>query len=456
MYDVVVIGGGPGGYAAAIRASQLGGNVALVEAGQVGGTCVNRGCIPSKVWLRAAHLYRQVRTASRFGIQARLEGVDLAAVVARKEGVAGEIRMGMEALLKNNRIEHIRGRASLKSSQQVEVEGKVLEAKAVIVATGSVPEDFGAELGDGAALSTDEALDLTQLPPSLLVVGAGPIEVEFAASFQTLGCRVTLVTEGRRILPDEDGETGQRLAQALREQGVEILTGTGIASVEPAGSEFEASLSGAETRTVKVARVLSGSRRPCTRDLGLEQAGVALGEKGEVLVNDRLESSAKGIYAIGDATGGWMLSHAASAMGITAAENAMGGDSVFRPGLVPRGLWTSPQVGAVGLSEEEAEEKGYEVETGTFPYAVNGLAMAYGEVAGAVKIVKDQQYGEILGVHIVGAGATELIGEAVLAMELECTAEDLARTIRMHPTFSETMMDAGRDTEGWALYLPRR
>jgi dihydrolipoamide dehydrogenase len=280
--------------------------------------------------------------------------------------------------------------------------------------------------------------------------------VEFAACFNTLGSKVTLVTKDRRILPAEDQETGQRLTQALREQGVEVLTGFALQSLEASGTAFKAHLSGAEARSVEVAKVLVSARKPNTAGLGLETIGVGMGEGGIVEVNGNLETSAGGVYAIGDATGGWMLSHAASAMGVTAAENAMGQDHAFPHHLIPRGLWTFPQVGAVGLSEEEAEAKGHEVEVGSFPYAINGLGMSRGEVAGSVKVVTDARYGEILGLHIVGAGATELIGEGVMAIQLECTADELAHTIRMHPTFSETLMDAGRDTAGWALYLPRR
>ena len=439
MYDVVVIGGGPGGYAAAIRASQLGGKIALVEAEEMGGTCVNRGCIPSKVWLRAAHVLHWIRNGHELGIKTQGQTVDLQALGARKNGVANDIRMGMEGLLTNNRVEVVRGRAALKGPREIQVNGRTLEAKKTIVATGSalrIPDVPGIE---EAAMTTDQALDMTALPGSLLIWGvAGPIEVEIASLMNTLGCKVFLAFEGRRILPMEDGDTGQRLGQALREQGIELLPRLTLQSVQKQETGFLAVLSGAEERRVEVERVLVSARKPNTAALGLEEVGIRLDEKGFIKINDRLASSVEGIYAVGDATGGWMLSHAASSMAVVAAENALGAGSRYPFNRIPRCLWTQPEMAAVGLSEEEAERKGHEVETGAFPYAINGLAMVRNQVDGAVKIVSDARYGEILGVHIVGSNATEIIGEAVLAMQLEATVQELARSIRVHPTFSES------------------
>lgn len=457
MHDVMVIGGGSGGYAAAIRASQLGGKVAVVEAAEIGGTCVNRGCIPTKVWLHAARLLHRIRGAHQFGIKTSVQGLDLQAIVARKNGVCADIRTGMEALLDNNGVEVIRGRAVLKSPREVDVDGTVLEAKKIILAPGStlhVPDVEGLE---EAALTTDQVLDIGQTPSSVLIWGSpGPIEVEMATLLNTFGSRVFLASESRRLLPREDGDTSQRLAQALREQGVEVFSRLILKSVQKSERGHACLLSGPEERTVEVEKILISSRRPNTAHLGLEQVGIRLEEGGRIWVNQELETSVQGIYAIGDATGGWMLSHVSSSMAVTAAENAMGNSRKFPHHLIPRGIWTIPEVGAVGLSEEEAEEDGIEVEVGDFPYSINGLAMARDEMGGAVKIISDARYGEILGVHIVGAHATELVGEAVLAMQLEATARELARSIRVHPTFSESVVDAARDAENWALYLPRR
>ena len=457
MYDVMVIGGGSGGYAAAIRASQLGGKVALVEAAEIGGTCVNRGCIPSKVWLRAAYLLHWVRNGDAFGIKATIQELDLPAIVARKNGVSGDIRMGMEGLLNNNSVEVIRGRAVLKSPQEINVDDDILEAKKIILATGSVLHYHDVPGLEDAALTTDQVLEMTNAPSSVLIWGAiGPIEVEMAALLNAFGSKVFIASDSRRILPREDGDTSQRVAQSFREQGIELLPRFTLQSVKKSGRGFEAILSGPEDRSVEVERVLVSARRPGTANLGLDQTGVRLNEDGSVWVNERLETSIAGIYAIGDATGGWMMSHASSSMAVTAAENSMGNTRKFPFHLVPRGIWTIPQVGAVGLSEEDAEEKGIDVEVGDFPYSIDGLAMVRDEMIGAVKIVSDPRHGEILGVHIVGANATELVGEAVLAMQLEATTRELAYSIRVHPTFSESVVDATRDALNWALYLPKR
>ncbi len=457
MYDVIIVGGGSGGYAAAIRASQLGGKVALVEGGDIGGTCVNRGCIPTKVWLRAASLLYWINRGEEFGIKAPVQELNLESIVDRKNGVSGDIRMGMEGLLANNGVEVIRGHGVLKSPQEVGVEGKTLETKKIILATGSlldIPSVSGLE---EAALTTDQVLEMTEIPSSALIWGTiGPIEVEMATLLNTFGCKVFLASDSRRLLMKEDGDTSQRLAQALREQGVEVLPRFMLKAIKNKKNTFDAVLSGKEERTIEVERVLVSARRPNTANLGLEQVGVELNEDGSLRINEKLETSVPGIYAIGDATGGWMLSHASSSMAVTAAENAMGDTRKFPFHLIPRGIWTIPQVGAVGLSEEEAEEKGIDVEVGDFPYSINGLAMARDQMDGAVKIISDARYGEILGVHIVGASATELVGEAVTAMQLECTARELARSIRVHPSFSESVVDAARDAEKWALYLPRQ
>ncbi len=456
MHDVVVVGGGSGGYAASIRAAQLGAKVVLVEAAETGGTCVNRGCIPTKIWLRAASLLHWLRTGKDFGIHASIEKVDLDTIVERKNGVSGEIRMGMEGLLQNNGVEIIRGRAVLKSPREVDVEGNLLESQTVIIATGSslkISEIPGLK---EAAITTDQVLDMTEVPSSVLIFGSGFIEVEMAFLLNIFGCKVILALESRRLLPREDGDTSQRIAQAMREQGVQVLTRCALQSVKKTKAGFECLLTGSKEQCIEVTKVLVSARNHNVTDIGLRQVGVEINEDGGIRVNERLETTVKGIFAIGDATGGWMLSHAASSMAVVAAENAMGKANVFPFNLVPRGIWSFPEIGAVGLSEEEAEKQGFEIEVGDFPYSINGLAMVRNEVTGAVKIVSETRYGEILGVHIVGANATELVGEAVLAMQLEATAKELARSIRVHPTFSESVVDAARDAEGWALYLPKK
>jgi len=455
MYDLTVIGGGSGGYAAAIRASQLGANVVLAECAETGGTCVNRGCIPSKVWLRAADLLHRLKTGEEFGIKASLEEIDFNGIVARKTGVSSEIRTGMEALLQNNAVEVVKGRAEIKNPQQLAVDGRIIETKKIIVASGSslrAPQIAGLEK---AAMTTDEVFEMTAVPASILICGSGYIEVEMAFLLNAFGCKVFMAAESARILAEEDSDTSQRMARALREKGVEIIARTSLESVKTAGKETTCNLAGPKARSVSVEKILVSAREPNTSDLGLKELGVALNEDKGIRTNSLLETSVEGIYAIGDATGGWMLSHKASSMAVFAAENAMGANNRYPFHLIPRCLWTLLEMGAVGLSEEEAEKKGYDVETGVFPYAVNGLAMVRNQVDGAAKIVSDARYGEILGVHIVGSSATEIIAEAVTAMQLEATVRELARSIRVHPTFSEAVVDAYRDAGNWALYLPR-
>jgi len=456
MYDVIIIGGGPGGYAAAIRAAQLDAKVALVEADTLGGTCVNQGCIPVKVWLRAADTLRRIQGASDFGIQAKIGGIDFQKIVDRKNGVSSDIRMGMEALLGNYGVDLIKGRAVFKSPEEIDVKGIVYQAKNYILATGSrmaFPDIPGLE---DALLTTDQAFDLQKIPSSVLIYGAGSVEVEMASIFSRFGSKVCLAAEERRILPREDADSSQRLSQVLREEGLTFFLGQKLTSVEPGEDGFNCRLTGSKDTAVTVERVLCAPRIPNTEDLGLETAGVLLKEDGSIQVDDFLQTSAQGIYAIGDAAGGTLQSHAASAMGINAAENSMGLSKPFPFNLVPRGVWSFPEVASVGLTEEEAEDQDLEVTVGEFPYSINGLAMAVNEIKGSVKVVSDDRYGKILGVHIVGPNANELIGEAVVAMQFEYTIAELASGIRVHPTFSENVVDAARDAEGWALYLPKR
>ena len=433
----------------------MGANVVLVECAETGGTCVNRGCIPSKVWLRAGDLLDRLKTGKEFGINASLEEIDFKALTERKSGVSAEIRMGMEALLKNNGVEVIKGRAILKNPREVDVEGRLIETKKIIVATGS--SLCASEIPElkKVAMTTDDVLEMTAVPESILVCGSGYIEVEMAFLLNAFGCKVVMAAGSARILSREDSETSQRIAQALRETGVEIIPRASLESVKTTQTGATCKLSGAKEHSVKVEKVLVSKREPNTFDLGLEKLGVTLNEDKGIRVNNHLETSVEGIFAIGDATGGWMLSHGASSMAVFAAENAMGANNCYPFNLIPRCLWTQPEMGAVGLSEEDAEKQGHDVETGAFPYAINGLAMVRNQVDGAVKIVSDARYGEILGVHIIGSNATEIIGEGVMAMQLEATVQELARGIRVHPTFSEAVVDAARDAGNWALYLPR-
>lgn len=456
MYDVIVIGGGPGGYAAAIRSAQMGGKTALIEPAELGGTCVNRGCIPAKIWNRAARMKQTIERAGDFGIQAVVEKVDLETIVQRRKGIPNDIQMGMKGLCKNNKIDVIQGYGVFRSANALDVEGKTVEGKSFIIATGtSVYRPDISGMDDACAMTTDQVLEMTKVPSSILIDGSGAIEVEMAFILNTFGAKVYMLTQGARALPEEDGTISQRITKSLRDQGIEIIPRSKLDALEKSANGYTAKLSGAEDKSIEVERYLVSTRKPNV-DLNLDQAGVELAEDGFIAVDDGLKTRTDNIYAIGDVTGGRQLSYAATCMGVVAAENAMGGSSTFNANLVPRAHWTIPEAASVGISEEEAEDQDLDVEIGECPISVNGVAMAYGETDGTVKVIAGAEYGEILGIHIVGSHATELIWGASIAMQMEGTAEDLAYSLAVHPTFSESMAMAGQDTMGWALYLPRK
>ena len=453
MYDVIVIGGGPGGYAAAIRASQLKGKVVLVEGGHMGGTCVMRGCIPSKLWLRAAELLEQSRKADEFGLQLTVGKLDYSAVVAPASRAFPTISAW--AWKPCWPITGPKWSTARPESPAPPAWKRAAKAggQNIIVATGSavaMPSVPGLE---GAALTTDQLLDMTEAPASVLITDPTYIGVEMAMLLSILGSKVVYAVPGPRILPDEDQDSSQRLAQSLRERGVQIMPRHTLVKVSGKACTLK---SGDKEQAVEVDKVLVSGRKPVNQGLGLEALGVQFKEDGGIVVDEHCRTACPTIYAIGDCTGGWMLSHAASAMAICAAENCLGKTAKFPAHLVSRAIWGIPQMGSVGLSEEQAERAGYDVEVGGFPYSINGYAMLRGEVDGAVKMVSDAATGEILGVHIVGSCASEIIGEAVLAMQLECTVAEFAKGFRVHPAFSETVVDAARDAAGWALYLPKR
>jgi dihydrolipoamide dehydrogenase len=456
MHDVMVIGGGAGGYAAAIRSAQLGANVALVEEAQMGGICVNQGCIPTKAWLKSAETLRRIQQAEAVGIKATIKNVDFAAILEHKNSCCEKIRLGMESLLANNGVEVVKGHAAFKNPREIDVDGQLWPAKNFIIATGGRTERPEFKGLEDALITTDEILDMQEVPSSVLIIGAGTIEVEMATLLNCFGCKVYLSTEDRLILPHEDHDCGQRLGMALGEDGIELMTRSKLESIKSSKNGFICELTSKKNRTVEVDRVLAGTRKANSENLGLEQAGVGLNNGGSIAVDDYLQTTTRSIFAIGDVTGGTMQSHAASAMAVKAAENALGERTKFRFDLIPRGTWTFPEVASVGLTEQEAENQDLDIDVGYFPYSINGYAIARNETFGAVKIIADSQYRIIYGTHIVGPQATVLIGEAVLAMQLEYTTEELAASIRIHPTFSEAVVDAARDAEKWALYLPKK
>ena len=448
MHDVIVIGGGAGGYAAAIRAAQRGASVALVEKAELGGICVNRGCIPAKSWLKAAEILRNVRIGEAFGIKSDVKEIDFKTILENKNNGIEKIRLGMEGLLQNNGIDVVKGHAAFKNPSEIDVDGSLYPSKNFIIASGGRTHTPDIKGLSKALLTTDQILDMKKAPASVLIYGADTIEVEMATLLNTFGSKVYIATDNRFVLPDEDHDSGQRLGQALSDDGIEIIARSTLESVKAGKKGFVCQLAGKKkTRIVEVERVSADIRIPNTANLGLKQAGIQLNDDGSIRVDDYLRTTTRGVYAIGDVTGGTMQSHAASAMGRIASENALGGKAKFPFELIPRGTWTFPEVASVGLTEEQAENQDLDIDVGYFPYSINGYAIARNETFGAVKIVTDTQYRIIYGVHIVGPHATELIGEAVLAMQLEYTTDELAASMRIHPTFSEAVVDAARDVE---------
>ncbi|MFQ5857752.1 MAG: dihydrolipoyl dehydrogenase [Anaerolineae bacterium] len=461
MTDLIVIGGGPGGTATAMRAAQLGGQVTLVERSELGGNCVNRNCVPFHTFLASARLVDQIRRAGEWGIEADAPRLHLDQVMARKDAIVQELREGMAGLLASYSVEVVQGSARLLGPGHVEVNGQRIEASAVVIATGArlatPPSDFE------ASVNPQQALELKEVPASLLVVGDGPVECEFSILFHLLGSQVTMVMEAMQPLPDEDYEVGQRLAASMQERGIELLTRTSLRAVRRENGRLVATVAGRNGGTdVSTDQVLWMRREPAITDLGLDEAGVRLQTCTErsrsddaIAVDDRMQTNLPGVYAVGDVTGPPMFSHLATAQGLVAAENAMGRSRRMDYRAVPRCAYTVPEVACVGLTEDQAEDEGYQVEVSNIPFDINARALAAGDTQGGVKIVSEAEYGRVLGVHIVGPQATELIAEASLAIQLETLAEDLAWAVRGHPTLSETLPEAARAILGQALYLPK-
>ncbi len=460
--EIVIIGGGPGGYVAAIRAAQLGGKVTLIEKEELGGTCLNWGCIPTKALLRGVELLEFVNAGKEYGITVGSPSVDFSKMVARKDRAVKTLVSGVGGLMKANGIEVIKGRAKLLTSQKIEVldekqQTQTLQAQKTILATGSISADLpipGAKLQ--GVIDSKGALQLTRVPASMVVIGAGPIELEFGTVFAMLGAKVTIVEMLPQILPNEDEEIASALEKTLRRLKIDFLTGTQVQEITT-GSEGRLRVltrKGESEKTLEGEMVLMAvGRRANVDNLGLQETGVRFQKKG-IEVNGKMETNIPNLYAIGDATGQCLLAHFASAQGEVAAENVLGHEAQLESRVVPRCVYTFPEVAAVGLTEKEARERGREIRVGKFPFAANGKAAILGERTGFVKIVSEAKYGEILGVHLFGPHATDLIGEAVLAMRLEATAMDISKTIHPHPTLTEALMEAALDVAGIALHIP--
>jgi dihydrolipoamide dehydrogenase len=464
QYDVCVIGAGPGGYVAALRASQLGACVALIEEGEVGGVCLNVGCIPTKALLRSAEVYDTVRGAQEFGVL--VEGAvapDWSAIQKRKERIVRLHTRGVASLLKKAQVTLVKGRGRFAGGKgaspfviEVAQEGGAehLEAAKVIVATGARPVYLPVPGFDlPGVLDSTGALALESLPERMLIVGGGVIGCEFAAILATLGVQVTVVEMLDRLLPMMDADVSAEIARRFKRLKIESYVASRANSISDAGEGLAVSVTTPEgEREVVVEKVLvSVGRRANVEDLGLEEIGVTV-ERG-IPVDQHMATNVPGVYAIGDVTARWWLAHVAYKEGVIAAENACGHTASMDYRSVPACVFTTPEVASVGLTEAQAQEQGYEVMVGTFPFAANAKASVFGERQGFVKVVSESRYGEVLGVHIVGPHASDLILEGGLALSMEATLDEIDATIHAHPTLGETIAEAVLATRGQALHI---
>jgi dihydrolipoamide dehydrogenase len=461
-FDVVVIGSGPGGYVAAIRAAQLGLRVAVVEKDELGGTCLNWGCIPTKAWIVSAHLFEQIKRAKEFGIEVGEPRVNWGWLLERKQKVVKQLTGGVKTLLQGRQVEILRGTAKLTGAHRIAIalkEGGAAELTAdhIILATGAaatLPPGF--KLDGERIITSQEALDLTRQPKRLAVLGGGVVGTEFACFFAALGTEVTLIEMLPRLVPAEDDEIAQTLERELKKQKIALHLNTRVEGVkdEPDGG-VTLTLPGGKTVTVDTVLVATG-RRPYSDELGLEALGVARGDRGKIVVNDRLQTSVAGLYAIGDVTDIKQLAHFASAQGKAAAEIIAGHPAQTNWRAVPAATFTSPEIASVGLTEREAAAEGRKLKVGRFPFRAHGRNIADGELSGFVKLIADADTDQVLGAHIIGARASELIHECALAIAADLNARDLARAIHAHPTLTEAIGEAAEDMEHLAIHILRQ
>jgi dihydrolipoamide dehydrogenase len=466
-YDLVVIGAGPGGYVAAIRAAQLGMRVACVEAqlreGGLGGVCLNWGCIPAKALLESANLARQVqREAADFGVKVRGVDLDIAAAVSRSRQVSDRLTKGVKFLLDKNGVTTVYGRARLAPDKKIEVAlndgGQItISADNIIIATGSRPKTFpGFEFDGETVISSREALEIKRTPGKMVIVGAGSTGMEFADVFNAFGVDVTIVEALPQLLPLEDKEIAGIVGRSFKKRKISVKTSAAVKSLEKKEYGVRVGVegpSGDEALECDVLLMAVG-RAPNTEDLGLDAAGVKLNDQGWIEISEYCQTTADGIYAIGDVAGPPMLAHKASHEGIIAAEHAAGhATHPLSLDNIPSCTYCHPEVASVGRTEEKAREDGYEVQVGKFPFSANGRALTAGAPDGLVKIVADAKYGEVLGVHMVGHNVTELVAEVGLGRALETTVEELASTVHAHPTLAEAVMEAALATLGRPIHI---
>ena len=460
QFDVIVLGGGPAGYVCAIRAAQLGLSTAVVERDKLGGVCVNIGCIPTKALLHSAYVATLLARATEFGVQPGEVKTDYRVAMQRSRKVADQNSRGVDFLMKKHKITVVKGTGVLQPGRKVKVGNDVLEAKkAVVIATGSrvkgIPQ-IGLELNKTTVISSDEALVMEKLPPTMAIIGAGAVGMEFADIFHAFGAQITLIEALPRILPLEDAEASAEVARSYRKRGITVIAGAKVTKATVATDTVTLAVeAGGEKQQIDVAVVLMAAGRAVnTESIGLKECGVQLDERGFIKVDRQLQTTAPGYYAIGDVAGPPMLAHKGSREGVVVAERVAGqSPHPIRYDNVPSVTYCHPEVASIGLTEEQSKERKLDYAVGKFPFSANGRARGTGETEGFVKIIRDKKYGEILGAHIVGSHASEIIHELAVARENEYTVEEVELAIHAHPTMSEAVAEAALDSLGRALNI---
>ena len=453
-FDLVILGGGMGGYPAAIRASQLGMKVALVEADKLGGTCLHIGCIPTKALLESSELYhRVVDRGPEFGINAEKVTFDYERIATRRDAVVNQLYKGVQFLMKKNKIEVVAGRGKLRDRNTIDVNGQQVKAKNIIIATGSGVKSLpGLEFDGRYIVSSDNATLADTVPESICIIGAGAVGVEFATLYNELGVKVTLLEAMDRLVPLEDEDISKEMLTAFKKAGIDCRVGVKVKSAKKARDGVSVETDGGEIWAHQL--LVAVGRSPRGKDVGLEQLGVAMHPNGFVKVDEWMRTSVEGIHAIGDVVGGFLLAHAAAHEGVVAAEDIAGQRlAPMDQDLVTRCTYSHPQIASVGLSEKQARDKGHEVKIGKFPFTALGRAIIRGETGGFVKMVADAKTGRLLGTHVVGPSATELIAEPALTQLFQGDAWELGRNIHPHPTLSEAVMEAAMAVDGHAIHI---
>jgi len=461
-FEIAVIGSGPGGYVAAIRAAQLGKKVAIIEKAELGGICLNWGCIPTKALLKSAHVFEYLNHAEDFGFNKPEKiGFEFGNIVKRSRGVADKMSKGVQFLMKKNKIEVIQGEAKVLPGKKIAVKAasgssSEISADHIIIATGGRSRVLPSMPQDGKKIiGYREALVLPEQPKKMIVVGSGAIGVEFASFYHTIGTEVTIVEFMPRIVPVEDEDISKQLERSLKKSGIKIMTSSEVTSVDTSGSGVKAKVKTSKGEEILEADILLSAVgvTPNTENIGLEEVGIAT-ERGKISVNDFCQTNVAGYYAIGDVVHGQDLAHLASAQAILCVEKIAG--MHVEPidfGNVPGCTYCSPEIASVGLTEAKAKEAGYDIKVGKFPFSANGRAVANGAPDGFIKVIFDAKYGEWLGCHMIGEGVTEMIAEVVVARKLETTANEIMKSVHPHPTMSEAIMEAVEDAYGHSIHI---